>query len=189
VRADLAEEQLDEVAKVLKEQGVDVLYCSRSVRDVASAEMDKLRKDIEGKPIIDQIGIQLNVTHVLQWILKLFGHKEGETLWKVMVDGRPKSKNSGEVIIAISPVSLSTEIQSSEYVFPLAIISGQENESTFQTFEAIINSALDIKEVNGIAVDWIHVSDLKALWISLGLKKACIDNGRVKPPLQVLPQK
>lgn len=174
LRSGTSNEQWDIIKQSLADRGYPILYSSRSFNNIKQTERADMTTTLESSPMdgVDS-GVSLNLEKVIRWLLTFFNHSQKKSsVWKLMIDGRPKCGKS-EIVVGITPLSFSQQIQSSRLVFPVAIFSGKESEGTFAKFEKIVQDAMNIAEhgIAGHQIKWIHIADLKALWISLDLPR------------------
>ena len=92
----------------------------------------------------------------MSWLLNFFDFKDDSSVWKFMVDGRPKCKKS-EVCLGIIPMSFNNNVQSCNMVFPIVIFPGNEGTEEFDTnLQDVMQVIMDTQEQGLKVGDSVH---------------------------------
>lgn len=180
----MSDEMWDIMKKSLKFLERDILFCSKSIKNISKEEKDKIKKEIGVEELPNTKGgafVNLKKTLIFLIILLADGKIPNKSTWKLMLDGRPKGNSEFEVVVGITPMNFGKKVQSVSMVFPIAIYEGSEDRKQIQSTLAKL-----IEEINNLttihisddipdhSINWIMVNDLKMTWQLFSLPKgAC----------------
>lgn len=111
------------------------LRATRIVADFRREEMAEVATELGARPILKRQGVMLDLRHAIEYIMKVLtpSTTPKTTKWKISIDGRQYAKRK-EVMIGITPLSFGIDIQSCDFVFPIAIWEGTKLWSSFLFF-------------------------------------------------------
>jgi hypothetical protein len=134
IKANLTDEQLDKVRKVLgqKREGLDgILCCSKTSGQVRRQEQKDLFEQLHRKKTSSG-GTYFSVRQSMRLLIDLYGGgreaygEEKMYRWKLSIDGR-KISGQDQVMMGITPLDFGLAVQSCYNTFPIAIVCGKED--------------------------------------------------------------